>query len=101
MVERYRGKLRGPLADRIDMMIDVTRPDPQVIIEGAEGMSSAELRDYVVRGRAFRAWRESRMDDADTEAEEDESRSIDASFRPLGLMRLPRNACSACRSARI
>ena len=77
MVERYRGKLRGPLADRIDMMIDVTRPDPQVIIEGAEGMSSAELRDYVVRGRAFRAWRESRMDDADTEAEDDEKRSID------------------------
>ena len=67
MVERYRSKLRGPLADRIDMMIDVTRPDPQVIIEGAEGMSSAELRDYVVRGRAFRAWRESRMDDADAE----------------------------------
>ena len=43
MVERYRSKLRGPLADRIDMMIDVTRPDPQVIIEGAEGMSSAEM----------------------------------------------------------
>ena len=77
MVERYRSKLRGPLADRIDMMIDVTRPDPQVIIEGAEGMSSAELRDYVVRGRAFRAWRESRMDDADAEAEDDETRSID------------------------
>ena len=77
MVERYRSKLRGPLADRIDMMIDVTRPDPQVIIEGAEGMSSAELRDYVVRGRAFRAWRESRMDDADAEAEDGETRSID------------------------
>ena len=77
MVERYRAKLRGPLADRIDMMIDVTRPDPQVIIEGAEGMSSAELRDYVVRGRAFRAWRESRMDNADAEAEDDETRSID------------------------
>ena len=60
MVERYRSKLRGPLAD-----------------EGAEGMSSAELRDYVVRGRAFRAWRESRMDDADAEAEDDETRSID------------------------
>lgn len=29
MVERYRAKLRGPLADRIDMMIDVTRPDPK------------------------------------------------------------------------
>ena len=85
MVERYRGKLRGPLADRIDMMIDVTRPDPQVIIEGAEGMSSADLRDYVVRGRAFRAWRESRMDDADTEAEDDESRSIDGVVSTFGL----------------
>ena len=40
-------------------------------------MSSAELRDYVVRGRAFRAWRESRMDDADAEVEDDETRSID------------------------
>ena len=43
----------------------------------AEGMSSADLRDYVVRGRSFRAWRESHMDDADAEAEDDESRSID------------------------
>lgn len=60
MVESYRAKLRGPLADRIDIMIDVARPDPKLIIEGAEGMSSAELRDLVVRGRAFRSWRESR-----------------------------------------
>lgn len=60
MVERYRAKLRGPLADRIDLMIDVTRPEPQVIIEGAEGMSSSDLRDMVVRGRAFKRWREER-----------------------------------------
>ena len=87
MVERYRSKLRVPLADRIDLMIDVTRPDPQVIIEGAEGMSSAELRDYVVRGRAFRAWRESRMDDADAEAEAEdaESRSIDGVVSTFAL----------------
>ena len=85
MVERYRSKLRGPLADRIDLMIDVTRPDPQVIIEGAEGMSSAELRDYVVRGRAFRAWRESRMDDADAEAEDAEARSIDGVVSTFAL----------------
>ena len=85
MVERYRAKLRGPLADRIDMMLDVTRPDPQVIIEGAEGMSSAELRDYVIRGRAFRAWREAHMDDADAEAEDDESRSIDGVVSTFAL----------------
>lgn len=93
--------MRGPLADRIDMMIDVTRPDPQVTIEGAEGMSSAELRDYVVRGRAFRAWRESRMDDADAGAEDDESRSIDGVVSTFALDEAARNACSACRSARI
>lgn len=58
MVERYRAKLRGPLADRIDIKIDVSRPDAQLIMEGAEGMSSAELRDLVMRGRAFRAWRD-------------------------------------------
>ena len=52
---------------------------------GAEGMSSAELRDYVVRGRAFRAWRESRMDDADAEAEHDESRSIDGVVSTFAL----------------
>lgn len=57
MVERYRAKLRGPLADRIDIKIDVSRPDAQLIMEGAEGMSSAELRELVARGRAFRAWR--------------------------------------------
>ena len=85
MVERYRSKLRGPLADRIDLMIDVTCPDPQVILEGAEGMSSAELRDYVVRGRAFRAWRETHMDDADAEAEDDESRSIDGVVSTFAL----------------
>ena len=61
-------------------------------------MSSAELRDYVVRGRAFRAWRESRMDDADAEAEVDETRSIDASFRPSSSMMLPRNAYSAIQT---
>ena len=58
MVERYRAKLRGPLADRIDIKIDVSRPDAQLIMEGAEGMSSVELRDLVMRGRAFRAWRD-------------------------------------------
>ena len=60
MVENYRAKLRGPLADRIDIMIDVARPDPKLIIEGSEGMSSADLRELVVRGRAFRSWREAR-----------------------------------------
>ena len=56
-VERYRAKLGGPLMDRIDLLLDVHRPDPRVILEGAEGASSAELRETVERGRAFRSWR--------------------------------------------
>ena len=38
-----------------------------------------------MRGRAFRAWRESRVDDANSEAEEDESRSIDGVVSTFGL----------------
>ena len=62
MVERYRAKLAGPLADRIDFLIlNVARPDPEVIVRGAEGLSTAEMRAEVERGRAFRAWREHKV----------------------------------------
>lgn len=52
-IERYRAKLAGPLIDRIDIIIDVSRPDPALIIGGAEGMSSDDLKRAVERGRAF------------------------------------------------
>lgn len=61
MVERYRAKLAGPLADRIDLILNVARPDPEVIVRGAEGLSTAEMRAEVERGRAFRAWREHKV----------------------------------------
>lgn len=59
-VERYRSKLGGPLMDRIDMVLDVHRPDPQVILEGAEGATSNDLARLVETGRAYRHWREAR-----------------------------------------
>lgn len=59
-VERYRSKLGGPLADRIDMTLSVSRPDPRAIVEGEQGLSSAELYAEVERGRAFASWRSSR-----------------------------------------
>lgn len=61
-VERYQAKLGGPLADRIDLILDVARPDPALIVEGSEGQSSAELREQVERGRAFRRWRTGRLE---------------------------------------
>lgn len=57
-IERYRAKLAGPLIDRIDIVIDVHRPEPELIIKGAEGLSTADLGDMVARGRAYRAERE-------------------------------------------
>lgn len=57
MVERYQGKLGGPLADRIDVILNVTRPDAEMIVKGSEGMTTEELCAQVERGRAFRSWR--------------------------------------------
>lgn len=56
-VERYQAKLGGPLADRIDVVLDIARPAADLIIEGAGGMCSADLATTVERGRAFAARR--------------------------------------------
>lgn len=62
-VERYQAKLRGPLADRIDIVIDVARPSPELLMEGAEGLGTDELQGLVCRGRDFRARRIARTSD--------------------------------------
>lgn len=67
-IERYRSKLSGPLADRIDISIDVLRPDPELIVRGDEGMGSVEMREMVERGRAFAAWRRGRASRPEAEA---------------------------------
>lgn len=56
-VERYRSKLGGPLADRIDLIVAVERPDPALIVRGVEGMTTEALRVEVERARSFRSWR--------------------------------------------
>lgn len=56
-VERYQAKLGGPLADRIDLILDIARPAPDLIVKGAEGLSSADLSSLVERGRNFAVWR--------------------------------------------
>lgn len=57
-VDRYRSKLAGPLIDRIDLMLDVHRPDPDVIMAGVSGLDSATMRRMVEEGQAFKRSRE-------------------------------------------
>ena len=52
-VARYRGKISGPLLDRIDLQIEMGRPPKEVLRAGSEpGESSATVATRVVRARA-------------------------------------------------
>jgi magnesium chelatase family protein len=52
-VERYQGRIGGPLMDRIDILVDVARPSSDRVIRGQTGMATEEMRRQVVEGRAF------------------------------------------------
>ena len=61
-INSYQAKLGGPLMDRIDVVVDVPRPESSKVISGNAGMSSGEMAEQVSLARAFRAWREIRED---------------------------------------
>lgn len=56
-VQHYQQRLGGPLIDRIDVVVDVGRPDPSTIVSGSSGASSHDLKEQVLRGRQFAGWR--------------------------------------------
>lgn len=82
-IERYRSKLEGPLADRIDIILDVERPNPELIVAGTEGLTTHDLRLDVERGRAFRQWREMRS--AQAGEEQERSGSLDVAVDTFAL----------------
>ncbi len=51
-VARYRGRLSGPLLDRIDLFVEVPRLAPRELHQAAPGESSAAVRERVVAARA-------------------------------------------------
>ena len=61
-VERYAGRIGGPLRDRIDLHIDVGRPSSREVVRGGGGTSSDAMREMVQSGLLSREWRESRSD---------------------------------------
>ena len=50
-VARYRGRLSGPLLDRIDMFVEVPRLSAAELQDAPTGESSADMRARVVRAR--------------------------------------------------
>ena len=51
VVERYQARIGGPLMDRIDIVVDVGRVDPAVVIDAPAGTSSADLLARVLEAR--------------------------------------------------
>jgi magnesium chelatase family protein len=51
-IQRYRGKISGPLLDRIDIQVEVLRPDKSILSEPADDIeNSAAVRQRVIRSR--------------------------------------------------
>jgi len=51
-IARYRGRLSGPLRDRIDLIVDVPAVPVHAITDAAPGESSAVVRERVAAARA-------------------------------------------------
>ena len=64
-VQRYQGRIGGPLMDRIDMRVDVTRPASQMVIGAEAGMDSRTMRQQVMGAREFAARRPYETDASD------------------------------------
>jgi magnesium chelatase family protein len=69
--------------DRIDMQLFVARPTGSEVIVGRRGLSSAQMRESVERGRAFAAWRASREGDEVRDAAEVASQGLDSEATSL------------------
>jgi magnesium chelatase family protein len=50
-IDRYGGRLSGPLRDRIDLTVPVAAVPPRELQEDADGESSGAIRDRVVAAR--------------------------------------------------
>ena len=59
-IRRYRGKVSGPLLDRIDIQIEVPAVSYEALKGRGDGETSAEIRERVKQARAFQTKRFSR-----------------------------------------
>ncbi len=78
-VARYRGKISGPLLDRIDLQINVPALSEDELVRAADGESSAVVRERVARAHAIQLDRQGKAnsrltpDDIDRHCAPDEA----------------------------
>lgn len=107
-VINYQNRIGGPLIDRMDMCIDVWRSDFGDVVRGSGDLSSASMREGVMRGREFCSWRQDRngmRDGRSTKAIMASCDMDDATFRFLedassAHSMSGRGICSTLRVAR-
>lgn len=56
-IEKYMGRISGPLLDRIDLHIEVPSVPFQELSAGADGTNSGSMREQVFRARELQASR--------------------------------------------
>ncbi|WP_028264284.1 YifB family Mg chelatase-like AAA ATPase [Atopobium fossor] len=56
-VNKYLGKIGGPLMDRIDLHVDVPRPSAAQVLGRQSGLSTQDMKTLVLDGISFRAER--------------------------------------------
>lgn len=56
-VQRYRGRISGPLLDRIDIHVDVPRLTKEELLRTADGERSASIKERIIVARTVQAAR--------------------------------------------
>ena len=94
-VARYRGRISGPLLDRIDLQIEVPALPAEVLQNGPDGEASAVVRQRVVAARDRQQARQGKSNAALTSAEVDHYCCPDAAGAALLKEALARLKLSA------
>ncbi len=70
-IARYRGKLSGPLLDRIDIQIEVPTPGQNELLAPADGETSAQIQKRVAAARQLQLHRQGKPNHALSSKETD------------------------------
>ena len=56
-IRDYQNRIGGPLLDRIDIHLDISRVPPESVLTRTGGTNSESLRVQVLKGREYASWR--------------------------------------------